>query len=69
MNFSEQNGQNILPQFSEISAQRTNVTTSNYASTGNNELRTPQSSVYTTAATNAVNSNNSKQTLVRNNIL
>lgn len=58
MNFSEQNAQSILPQFSEIS--RTNVTTSNYASSGNDHHQVTQNVVYTTAA----DSNNTKQILV-----
>lgn len=64
MNYPEQSNQNILPQFSEISTQRTNVTTSNYASSDDNQLRAPQSTIYTTAATNAISSNNAKQTIV-----
>lgn len=59
MNYSEQNAQNILPQFSEITS-RTHITTSNYISTGNNHPQVNQNAVYTTAA----NSNNAKQILV-----
>ncbi|OXU18957.1 hypothetical protein TSAR_000014 [Trichomalopsis sarcophagae] len=47
MNFSEQNARSILPQFSEIS--RTNVTTSNYATSGNDDHQSIQN-VFTTAA-------------------
>ena len=59
MNFSDQSiPQNLLPQFSDITAS----TTSDYVSNTNNEhLQITQNSVYTTAA----ESNSSKQTLVR----
>ncbi|KAJ8686699.1 hypothetical protein QAD02_022493 [Eretmocerus hayati] len=59
MDFSEQNAQNILPQFSEISS-RTNTTTSNYASSADHQMQPSQSAIYTTAS----DANNLKQILI-----
>jgi hypothetical protein len=61
MNFSEQGAQSTLPQFSEITS-RTNVTTSNYASSGNDPLQVTQNTIYTTAT----DLHSAKQILVRN---